>query len=141
MAMRVVWDTVRNPKSGSGLRGELSSPIPETSYYRTLKRSGRRCEADVLIEIAENEFVWTRCGRTPVEVHHALTRARGGALLDKVGEIYHLIALCHDCHRLADGGEAYEGGVLLDGYVSWDQQQDRPVYTGSDDYLTRTYPK
>ena len=34
---------------------------------------------------------WTRCWRKPTESHHMLTRARGGRILDEVGETYHLI--------------------------------------------------
>lgn len=83
---------------------------------------------------------WTRCFREPIEVHHRLTRARGGGLLDELGEIYHLIALCHQHHRNdADGGLAYESGLLLDGRmyyaggVYW--------YEGSDAYLKDNYGK
>ena len=92
------------------------------------------CEAMILVGTT-----WSRCWMTPVEVHHMITRARGGAALDRAGETYHLIALCPRCHRASDGGEAYEGGLLIEGSVIWDRARSRPVYTGPDDYLTRKY--
>jgi len=100
------------------------------------QRSNNQCEALVWIESAE---VWARCAARPVEVHHALTKARGGTILDSIGETHHLIALCHRCHGLADGGDAYMGGVLMDGYVSRDG--DWIVYDGSDPYLSEKYPR
>lgn len=81
--------------------------------------------------------IWARCFRSPVEIHHKLTRARGGLLLDEVGEDYHLIALCHKHHSGADGQEAYEAGLLLEGSVR--KVEGRVVYTGPDPYLTRKY--
>lgn len=97
-------------------------------------RSDRMCEAMIRVG-----HVWTRCGLQPVELHHLLTRARGGDALDRVGETYHLIALCHLCHRNADGGDAYLGDLLIEGYAAWDDQLNRPVYTGPDKYLSTTY--
>lgn len=82
--------------------------------------------------------VWTRCGKRDVEVHHALTRARGGAILDSIGESYHLMVLCQEHHRGADGGEAYDGALLIDGYVV--TEDGVPVYYGSDTYLKEKYP-
>lgn len=98
------------------------------------KRSGGNCEAMVWIESAE---VWARCGRRPVEVHHMLTRARGGAVLDAIGETYHLAALCPRCHSASDGAAAYDGGLLIDGYVT--STPLGPVYTGTDTYLSHKY--
>lgn len=72
-------------------------------------------------------------------MHHALTRARGGAILDDAGEIYHLIALCRWHHILADGGDAYIGSLLIDGYVL-SGKHGHPEYTGTDKYLTKKYP-
>lgn len=92
------------------------------------------CEA--MLEVAG---VWTRCWRTPVEIHHMLTKARGGEALDRAEETYHLIALCPTCHRASDGGSAYEGGLLIEGSAIWDRTNNRPVYTGPDEYLTRKY--
>lgn len=93
------------------------------------------CEAMVRVYTG----AWTRCWRKPTERHHLLTRARGGRILDEVGETYHLIDLCHIHHRLADGGDAYAGDLLIDGYVS--RSNGRVVYQGSDEYLSDKYPK
>jgi len=98
------------------------------------KRSGGRCEGFVQVR-----DTWSRCWMGPVEVHHALTRARGGAVLDGIGETLHLVALCPRCHRAADGEEAYERGLLIDGYVN--TENGRVVYQGSDTFLSRKYPK
>lgn len=67
-----------------------------------------------------------------------LTRGRGGAILDAAGEIYHLVALCPRCHAASDGGDAYIGSLLIDGYVTSDNE-GKPVYHGSDKYLRRKY--
>lgn len=99
-----------------------------------LQRSNGQCEAMVAVHTT-----WARCGIRPVEVHHCITRARGGRVLDEVGETYHLLALCPTHHRMADGQEAYESGLLLDGYVL--RENDRVVYYGSDDYLLARYPQ
>lgn len=67
-----------------------------------------------------------------------LKRSRGGHLLDAEDEIYHLIALCHHHHRYAEtSGD--DTGLLIDGYVITDAITGRPVYTGSDPYLTERY--
>lgn len=100
-----------------------------------LDRSGAQCEAMVEIDFQK----WTRCGTRPVEVHHVLTRARGGAILDSVGETYHLMALCKYHHTLADGEHAYAGDLLIDGYVT--TEGDQVVYTGTDEYLSKKYPR
>jgi len=104
-------------------------------FDRVKLRSEGKCEAMVFIEVTG---VWTRCWKQPVEVHHMLTRGRGGAVLDKAGEIYHLIALCPRCHAASDGGEAYEGDLLIDGYVITNELEE-PKYLGSDKYLRRKY--
>jgi hypothetical protein len=96
------------------------------------KRSGGRCEA--FIQVGQT---WTRCWKGPVEIHHALTKARGGRVLDAIGETYHLIALCPRCHRASDGGDAYVRGLLIDGYVTTTPQG--PVYQGSDAFLKHKY--
>ena len=107
------------------------------------RRSGGQCEAMVEVTVddvlGDTHATWTRCGRSPVEVHHRLTRARGGHLLDKSGETYHLLALCPTHHRAADGQLAYAGGLLLAGSV----QHYRGViyYEGPDPYLQDKYPK
>ena len=98
------------------------------------ERAENQCEAMVSI----NGGVWARCWKSPVEIHHMLTRARGGSILDNAGEVYHLIALCPACHRMSDGEIAYAGELLIDGYVTTDNE-GRPVYNGSDPYLRRKY--
>ena len=75
----------------------------------------------------------------PVEIHHLLTRARGGNILDYVHETYHLIALCNKHHAMSDGADAYMSGLLIDGYVNWDKFRKRPVYNGSDEFLKEKY--
>lgn len=80
---------------------------------------------------------WTRCGKPIIEIHHALKRSRGGHLLDPY-DIYHLIALCHQHHRYAETS-GHETGMLIDGYVITDSISGKPVYTGSDLYLTAKF--
>lgn len=92
------------------------------------------CEAMIAVYTG----VWTRCWRKPTERHHLLTRARGGSILDKAKETYHIARLCHIHHRMADGGDAYAGGLLIDGYVV--TEGDRVVYYGTDEYLSAKYP-
>jgi len=106
--------------------------LTSSQRYQVNSRSGKMCEAMVLVN-----GVWTRCWKSPVEIHHLLTRARGGNVLDEVGEIYHLIAICLQHHREADSGEGYVGGLMIDGYVVWKDQ--RPFYKGTDLYLKETY--
>lgn len=107
-----------------------------TSRDNVLMRSGGRCEAMILLPSG----VYTRCWKEPVEVHHMLTRARGGRVLDEIGETYHLICLCNSCHRNADGGQAYEDGMLIDGYVM--SHPDGSIeYVGTDEYLKEKYGK
>lgn len=108
--------------------------ISHKQEYSVRERANGKCEA--MVKLKNN--VWTRCWQGPVEVHHMLTRARGGAILDKAGETYHLIALCPACHRASDGGEAYAGELLIDGYVTTNQYGN-PVYHGSDNYLRGKY--
>ena len=91
-----------------------------------LERASYQCEAMVMTAFQR----WTRCGKSPVEVHHALTRARGGTILDKAGESYHLICLCKEHHRGADGEDAYEGELLIAGYMT--TEKGRPVYQARD---------
>lgn len=96
-------------------------------------RSGGRCEAMVWVH-----DTWARCFRAPIEVHHRITRARGGNLLDELNETYHLVALCTQHHREdADGGLAYESGLLLDGRMYYAGGQY--WYEGSDQYLKDNY--
>jgi hypothetical protein len=109
--------------------------IVPTPRDLVVDRSGGRCEAMTTVSGLD---VWTRCFRSPIEVHHRLTRARGGDLLDELGETYHLIALCPQHHREdADGGLAYESGLLLDGRMY--KSGGLYWYEGSDDYLKDNY--
>jgi hypothetical protein len=73
------------------------------------------------------------------EIHHLLTRGRGGGALDAVGETYHLAHLCRIHHRSADGALAYSAGLLIDGFCIYDRILARPVYRGSDEWLTEHY--
>ena len=98
-------------------------------------RSEGMCEAMVPLKGA----IYTRCWRTPIEIHHMLTRARGGNVLDNAKETYHLICLCPEHHRMCDGGEAYMGKLLIDGFVK--TENGKPVYYGTDDFLSKKYPK
>lgn len=100
-------------------------------------RSGGMCEAYLML----GDTVHTRCWVSPTEVHHALPRSRGGRWLDKAGETHHLVDLCHHHHREAEKErpDAYQKGLLISGYVTWDALLQRPVYTGPDTYLTKTY--
>jgi len=115
------------------------------AYEDVRTRSGGHCEAMVMVEpIHHPELAghlvsgFTRCGRTPVETHHRLTRGRGGADLDHVGESYHLMHLCRRCHMLAhDTASAFETGMLIEGSVVI--ENERPVYRGPDVYLSKTY--
>ena len=100
-------------------------------------RAGNCCEAFVQNYVG----VIHRCWRYPIEVHHMLTRARGGGILDAVGETYHLIALCNECHSASDGSAAYEEGVLIEGYVTWNADKTWPSYDGPDEYLSNKYPR
>lgn len=91
-----------------------------------------RCQA----EIATTNGYWSRCNATPAHVHHMLTRARGGLLLDAVGETYHHIPLCARCHTIAH--DVPGTGLIIDGLVTTDLAGN-PVYTGSDQYLKDKY--
>lgn len=102
------------------------------------RRSGGRCEAFVTYSLYGSNQTH-RCTNAATEVHHLLTKARGGANLDKVGEDYHLIDLCSACHAASDGGDAYVGKMLIEGDVQWDKIQNRPVYRGPNEYLKREY--
>jgi hypothetical protein len=119
--------------------------ITKNARKFVLDRSGGMCEAEVQVPMGSasqyetNKVLWTRCGKSPVEVHHALTRGRGGGSLDLVEETYHLIALCPACHRSADGMDAYLGDLLIEGSVTWDPARRMPVYYGPDQFLTEKY--
>jgi hypothetical protein len=79
------------------------------------------------------------CGQEPADLHHKLTRARGGILLDIAGESYHQLYLCREHHDMAhDEGSAFERGLLIHGQVITGPD-GRPLYHGPDEYLTEHY--
>jgi len=82
---------------------------------------------------------YAMCGVMPVEVHHRLTRARGGKILDKAGETYHLINLCREHHKYAHEKGGEDSGLMLGGSVTTCKQCKRPLYIGDDPFLTQTY--
>lgn len=96
-----------------------------------------RCMA--MVEVPHLK-VWTRCFTLGVEVHHLLTRARGGDLLDEAGEIDHLIALCPTHHRYAHGPGGRAAGFLIDGFVLKDYDGSI-YYHGPDEGLSKKYPR
>ena len=98
-----------------------------------MRRSNRQCE--VMIKVGR---VWTRCGRSPVQDHHLLTRARGGSVLDAVGETYHHLACCPYHHAMVDD-LGFESGLLIAG-SAYHSASDKVVYVGPDEYLTAKYP-
>ena len=84
------------------------------------------------------ERAWVRCGVSPVDDHHVLTRGRGGGVLDEVGETFHHLALCRKHHQQVDNWGS-SSGLLIEGYVYRDGMFI--VYSGPDEYLTTTYGK
>ena len=110
--------------------------IKGSSVNKKRELADGHCEA--LLNVRPD--VWTRCGTGPIEIHHRLTRARGGLILDEAGELYHLIALCRTHHDYAHkSAAATQVGLLLDGYVVSDD--GRPWYVGPDPYLRETWGK
>lgn len=100
-----------------------------------------RCEALVSQQSAGKDYfkvMFVPCGKVGAELHHKLTRARGGLILDAVGESYHHIYLCREHHGVAhDQGGGFAKGLLIDGYVT--TEHGTPRYVGSDEYLSSTY--
>jgi hypothetical protein len=95
------------------------------------------CEA--MVEYGNGER-YQMCGKPDTETHHMITRSRGGKVLDKIGETYHLARLCHDHHmQVHQQGEGYKGGFLIRGYVTTGVD-GKPVYVGPDEYLAGKYP-
>jgi hypothetical protein len=85
------------------------------------------------------QVVFVCCGRENADLHHKVTRARGGLILDKAGETYHHIYLCREHHNMAhDEGNAFARGLLIAGSVITGPDA-RPLYTGPDEYLTEHY--
>jgi hypothetical protein len=83
--------------------------------------------------------MYTCCGQPDAHLHHKLTRARGGLLLDAVGETYHLMYLCPAHHSVAHDQPAFENGLLLRGSVISVPGSSVPLYTGPDEYLLEHY--
>lgn len=103
-----------------------------TPFQKTRERSGNQCEA--MVQVSSKGVLWSRCWSRPVEVHHMLTRSRGGLILDAIGETAHLIALCPQHHRYAHGPDGHEAGLMINGYVTT-RPDGRIVYEGSDPRL------
>lgn len=83
-------------------------------------------------------IVYTRCGKQPIEVHHRLTRSRGGSVLDDEGETYHLMCLCREHHQYAhETSTPYDSGLMIEGYVT--HEQGRVHYVGPNNYLRAKY--
>jgi len=99
-----------------------------------------RCEAMVMVASESRPSgMFVPCGLEDADLHHKITRARGGLLLDAVGETYHHLYLCRPHHNVAhDEGQAFERGLLIKGSVTtW--VDGKPLYTGPDEYLTEKY--
>lgn len=105
-----------------------------------------RCEAMVSQQSTTNgrnywKVMFVACGVPNAELHHKLTRARGGLILDIAHETYHHIYLCREHHNMAhDQGNAFARGLLIAGSVITGPDA-RPLYTGPDEYLTEHYGK
>jgi hypothetical protein len=125
----------------------MTDSLSDKQRRAVAKRSRGRCEALVRVHASRRrdgyvteEDVWTRCYDWATEIHHIIKRSRGGDLLDRVHETYHLAHLCSRCHRDTEGNNAYEEGSLIAGQVLWDDFRGVPYYIGPDEYLTMTYP-
>lgn len=105
---------------------------PET-YEAAAKRAGGRCEAEVRFA-----GTWERCYHPAEELHHMLPKSRGGRILDDYGETCHLIYLCKSDHMQAHSRKD-SLGLMIDGSVTWDKLNQRPIYQGRDPELTRKY--
>lgn len=99
------------------------------------ERAADQCEAMV-----RSGRIWVRCIAPGTDVHHMLPRSRGGHILDRHGESYHLVVLCRAHHRHAHEmrKDADAGGLMIDGQVSTGLT-GKPVYRGTDTYLLRKY--
>lgn len=107
---------------------------------RVESRSAGLCEVIYQIEEPSGATTYKRCAKPASDIHHMLTRARGGQLLDAAGEIYHLLHVCRPCHQACDEPEAFDSGLMIDGHV-YSDQFGTPVYVGPDAYLSLHYPK
>lgn len=99
-----------------------------------------RCEAMVLIKSPTRpDGLYHACGKEPADLHHKLTRSRGGLILDEAGETHHHLYLCREHHAHAhDEGHGYANGLLIRGYVIT-HTDGRPMYIGPDEYLSERY--
>lgn len=100
-----------------------------------------RCQAMVMVtgSVTRPEGMFVMCGKTDAELHHKITRARGGILLDIAGETYHHLYLCREHHNVAhDEDYAFESGLLIRGSVTT-HLDGKPVYVGPDEYLNEHY--
>lgn len=105
-----------------------------------------RCEAMVLVKRSrpheerwEERPMYVCCGKDGADLHHKLTRARGGLILDKAGETYHHMYLCREHHDVAHDTEtAFVNGLLIRGFVTTGLN-GRPQYKGPDEYLNEHY--
>lgn len=103
-----------------------------------------RCEAMVAQQKKGGRYyqvMFVQCGKEDAQLHHKITRARGGLILDDAGETYHHLRLCAEHHAMAhDTGTAFNNGLLIHGYVTTGLD-GRPLYTGPDEYLSEKYGK
>ena len=98
-----------------------------------------RCEALVLMNsVSSNRAMYVPCGRVDGQLHHKLTRARGGLILDQAGETYHHMWLCAHHHAVAHDAPAFDNGLLIEGSVITGAD-GRPLYSGPDEYLSGKY--
>ena len=103
-------------------------------YDAVVTRSGGRCEAEFAVMWSD----WMRCPAPATEVHHLLPKSRGGRILDDYGESCHLIHLCKTDHIQAHSRKDAEG-MMIDGSVTWDKMEQRPIYQGTDPELKTKY--
>lgn len=114
-----------------------------TPHQLVKQRSGDRCEAMIMMALHDAKpgeiihVVPTRCFRWGTEVHHMITRSRGGLILDDAGETMHLLALCPAHHREAHAPGGYDKGLMIDGYIH--TENGRVVYQGSHHRLRELY--
>lgn len=130
--------------ASTALKTVMSGGVMDAELrLKVLRRSKGRCEAYIVPTPGSpywgRKMKAIRCAMRATEIHHRLTKGRGGRALDKAGEIYHLLHLCSECHAWSDGAKAYLDGMLIDGSVRWDKFLDRPVYIGMDEYLLERY--
>lgn len=106
-------------------------------HDRVVARAQAHCE--VMAPVRDRH---TRCGLPTTEVHHRLTRSRGGNALDAVGETYHLICICRSHHNWVHQniGQATQTGLYLLGQA-WLAGDGQAVYRGPDPYLSSLYER